>query len=200
MNHNSPDLLLLLEYTPEWKQNCADLYTNYPYFIEEVQKDFGIALFSKLPLHDSNIRFDETHECPVIEAKIQVEKQTVLFFGMHPKPPVPWMDHATEDKDDQTIRVAKAIKNSEYPVIIAGDFNDVKWSTLMKAFVEEANVLDPRIGRGLLNTFHSEKWYINYPIDHIFMTRHFGINTFKKTKLQGSDHFGLYSQFSFVTT
>lgn len=58
---------------------------------------------------------------------------------------------------------------------------------------------DPRIGRGMFNTFHVGYWFIRCPLDHLFHRHHFRVITLKRLKLAGSDHFALLSHLELTT-
>ncbi len=52
-------------------------------------------------------------------------------------------------------------------------------------------MLDPRIGRGLYNSFHAEYPFLRFPLDHVFHSNHFGLVELKRLPYIGSDHFPL---------
>jgi endonuclease/exonuclease/phosphatase (EEP) superfamily protein YafD len=110
------------------------------------------------------------------------------------------MVEAEEDEDvervDSTMRdaellsVAKEIKElGDVPVIVAGDFNDVAWSRSTHLFQRTGGLLDPRVGRGLFNTWDSGNWLLRYPLDHVFASRHFFLVELQRLPDIGSDHF-----------
>jgi endonuclease/exonuclease/phosphatase (EEP) superfamily protein YafD len=72
---------------------------------------------------------------------------------------------------------------------VAGDFNDVAWSHTTRRFQRIAGLLDPRVGRGLFNTFHADHAWLRFPLDHLFHSRHFALVDFARLPHIGSDHF-----------
>ena len=43
----------------------------------------------------------------------------------------------------------------------------------------------------MFNTFHAGHWYLRWPLDHIFHSRHFTLHHVERLRPFGSDHFAL---------
>lgn len=195
VERHQPDILLLIEYTPYWDEHLPKALPLYPHFIgHAVDSGFGIAIYSKFPLIDPSIKFLVDPKIPSIHTQMELPckpLQKVNLVGTHPSPTVPWTRGTTIEKDLEVFKIAELIQKNNAPFIVAGDFNDVGWSAAMIAFKKAAGLVDPRVGRGLFNTFHANNPFINYPIDHIFVSKHFHLTQFKRIKLKGSDHHSL---------
>jgi hypothetical protein len=63
----------------------------------------------------------------------------------------------------------REIAQSHRPALVAGDLNDVAWSHTSRLFRRIAQMLDPRVGRGIYSTFHVRYWFLCWPLDHIFI-------------------------------
>ncbi|MFN7119193.1 MAG: endonuclease/exonuclease/phosphatase family protein [Saprospiraceae bacterium] len=199
INKLNPDIILIIEYTPAWEAYLKLNLHNYPHQRALARADgFGLALYSKIKLSQAEMIYLVDKETPSIHALIHLPSEVIYFVGMHPKPPVPWMKNATEAKDVATVLLADMLQAQARPALVAGDFNDVSWSTLMTAFKEASGLRDPRIGRGFYNTYHARKFYIRYPIDHIFLDPRFRLSRFRRVRLPGSDHFGLFIQLQLI--
>jgi hypothetical protein len=85
--------------------------------------------------------------------------------------------------------IAREVKARGGPAIVAGDFNDVAWSHTSRLMQRTGGLLDPRVGRGLYNTFDATLPLLRYPLDHIFHTEHFTLAELRRLPFIGSDHF-----------
>jgi endonuclease/exonuclease/phosphatase (EEP) superfamily protein YafD len=75
------------------------------------------------------------------------------------------------------------------PVVVAGDFNDVPWSYVTLMMRRISGLLDPRIGRGPYNTFHTRYPFFRCPIDHVLHSAHFSLRRLERGPDVGSDHY-----------
>jgi endonuclease/exonuclease/phosphatase (EEP) superfamily protein YafD len=100
----------------------------------------------KFPLIEDDI--------PSIHLTIELRSGDMVGHISHPAPPSPTENIESSERDVEPIAVAKSVSKSDQPVIVAGDLNDVAWSSTTVFFRKISRLLDPRIGRGMLNTFH----------------------------------------------
>ena len=97
------------------------------------------------------------------------------------------------------LSVAKKVKESNYPVIVSGDFNNVAWANSSVLFKKKSQLIDPRIGRGFVSTFHAKYRLLRFPIDLFFHSETIQVNEFKTLQAIGSDHLPLFCKFCIVT-
>ena len=86
----------------------------------------------------------------------------------------------------------REIAQAERPALVAGDLNDVAWSHTSRLFRRIARMLDPRVGRGLYNTFHARYWFLRWPLDHLFISNTFLVRRLQRLPAFGSDHFPIF--------
>lgn len=196
----NPDILLLLESDSVWQRSMQPITQKYPYKVEiPLENTYGMHLYSQLPLRQQKVSYLLDEEIPSIKTFLQLRNGTwVELHAVHPKPPVPTEDANSKKRDAEIVMVARDIANSKYPVVVAGDFNDVAWSRTTELFQEVSGLLDPRNGRGLYNTFNANYLMLRWPLDHIFHSNHFKLVDIERLPDIDSDHFPIFIRLSFA--
>lgn len=194
-----PDLVLAIEPTAWWAQQLEPLKQRYPYVVEQPQENhYGMILYSRLELIDPQVRFLVSDDIPSIRTQVKLPRgELIWFYGLHPPPPglrLPTRDERFDStsRDTELVLVGREVAKHDHPVIVAGDFNDVAWSHTTALFQRLGGLLDPRIGRGLFNTFHAEQPLLRYPLDHVFVSNDFRLAELRRLPYVGSDHFPIY--------
>lgn len=190
------DIVLTLE-TNQWWEEQLDVLTNdFCHSVKcPLENLFGMHLYSRLPLHNAEVKFLVSDEIPSIHCEVELESgRRVQAHFLHPVPPVPEYSKETTERDAELIVVAKSLTGNDRPVIVAGDLNDVAWSYTTRLFRKISGLLDPRVGRGFFNTFHAEYWFLRWPLDHLFHSSHFAVSKIQRMPHYGSDHFALYTE------
>lgn len=200
IDEKRPDVVLLAEPTQWWQEQLESLEDEYPHTILQPQENhYGMLLYSRLELINPRVRFLVEDEVPSVDTGIRLRSgETVSFRGLHPKPPglkrpVDTDRENSGQRDAELLTVAKEIKEArdagrDTPVVVAGDFNDVAWSHTTRLFRRVSGLLDPRIGRGLYNSYSAESRVHRFPIDHVFASEHFRLVSMEVLAPIGSDH------------
>jgi endonuclease/exonuclease/phosphatase (EEP) superfamily protein YafD len=195
VKRHKPDILVTLESDHWWQQQLDVLEADYPHSIKcPLSNLYGMHVYSRLPLHNSSIEYLVEPDVPSMHAQILLPcGARVRAHFVHPAPPSPTENDASTERDAELLVVAKSVADSDFPVVVTGDLNDVAWSSTTRLFRKISGLRDPRIGRGMFNTFHAEHWFIRWPLDHIFHSHHFRVVRLQRLHLKGSDHFALLS-------
>lgn len=196
----NPDVILLAEPNDWWAEKLTPLKENYPHSVAHtLENHYGMMLFSRLPLHDTEIQFLIQDDIPSIHTQIKLRSgDDVALHGVHPRPPVPEERGRSTERDGELLLVGKAVRESNLPCIVAGDMNDAAWSQSTKLFKRISGLLDPRVGRGFYNTFHANYKLFRLPLDHIFHSHHFRLIDLQRIKNScGSDHFPVFVNLSY---
>lgn len=205
------DLLLLIEIDDTWDQALKPLQSDYPHRHGVVRGDgVGLMLWSKIPLGNARTRHLVSPDRASIFATLLVNSEEhgpgceIYFVGVHPLPPgLPDEDdegrHDSRVRDAELMLVAKEVaQQPDKCWIVTGDFNDVAWSHTTRMFQRISGLADPRVGRGLYNTYHAQYPWIRFPIDQVFLSPGARIHRLGRFHPSGSDHFAITTEFSFI--
>ena len=187
------DLIFLMEVDDVWAAAMDVLKDTHPHHLVHAREDnFGIALYSRLPLTGTRI----IHELPMgqligpfatpmIQAHLKLGSRQLIFHGIHPVPPggsTAWLR-----RNDQLRAVATQVAATDVPSLALGDFNSTPWCSGMRS-IREKGVLD----------FHSlsPPWQPTWraasvfaiPIDHALCTSSLIITHRQIGPDVGSDH------------
>lgn len=189
-----PDVALVIEPNERWNEALQPLRDRYEYTVEQPQENhYGMSLYSRLPLGETEVYYFERANTPSIRVALQLPSgDAVVLYGAHPRPPLPHTFVATADRE--LITIARRVQNAELPTVVAGDFNDVAWSSTMTRFQAISGLRELRIGRGIYNTFDAHSPIVHLPIDYIFITPGLGVVEFERSPAYSSDHFALYAK------
>ena len=199
IRHLQPDVVLAVETDEWWLSQLKGIESDYPFTCHApLANTYGMLVFSRLPLRAPQIRYilDEDipsfHGCAVLPSGVAVN----MHF-LHPKPPAPQESKTSARRDAELLIVGKIIQHHNGPTIVAGDLNDVAWSHTSELFRRLSRLLDPRIGRGMLPTFHADHHLLRWPLDHVFHSSHFRLQQLQRLTHIGSDHFPIYIRLSY---
>lgn len=186
-----PDIFVTLESNREWQTYLDRLQGSYPYAVKcPLENLYGMHVYSRFPLKEPRLNFLVMKDIPSVHTHISLPsgKDVSLHF-MHPIPPAPNASGESTQRDIELLVVGKSLVDQEKAVIVSGDLNDVAWSKTTKLFLKISHLLDPRVGRGMFNTFNAKHWFLRWPLDHFFHSDHFALSRLERLPYFGSDHF-----------
>ena len=194
IDHLQPDVVLTLETDQIWQEALKPIEADYPYRVAVPQDNlYGMHLYSRLPLADTEVKFILSDETPSIHTTIRLRSGLdVQLYCLHPKPPSPMEAKDSTLRDAELLIVGDQIKDIDESCIVMGDLNDVAWSRTTRLFQRISGLLDPRVGRYFMNTFHADYPLLRWSLDHIFHSTDFGLVEMKRLPHIGSDHFPIY--------
>lgn len=193
IKQHQPDVLVTLESDLWWQQQLDQLNQAYPYSIKcPLDNLYGMHVYSRLPLHNVAIQFLVQPDVPSMHAEVELQSgQRVVVHFVHPAPPSPTENESSSERDAELLVLAVSVAQCQQPLIVSGDLNDVAWSETTRLFRKVSGLLDPRIGRGMFNSFHAGYPFIRWPLDHLFHSKHFSVQQIQRLPNIGSDHFPL---------
>lgn len=189
-----PDIVLTLESDELWQKALQPIEQEYRYKVAvPLNNLYGMHLYSRLPLLESEIKFILSDDIPSIHACLELRSGVqVQLYCLHPKPPSPTEAKDSTLRDAELLIVGDQIKDLDESCIVMGDLNDVAWSRTTRLFQRISGLLDPRVGRYFMNTFHADYPLLRWSLDHIFHSTDFGLVEMKRLSHIGSDHFPIY--------
>ena len=199
VRRRDPDMLLVMEVNDRWMEDLAPLDGNYPHVVKQPNDvAYGMALYSKFPLADTEIKYFNHDNIPSIHTRVTLPSGgQFVFHGVHPAAPVPSKKYPDNQGEKEVAlgEVADMVVASPLPDLVCGDFNDVSWSQTAKFFEDEGNLDNVRLGRGLYNSFSAHSMIMRWPLDHYFVDKAFALITLERLPAFGSDHFPMYAEF-----
>lgn len=194
IEEHKPDVISLLEPNEEWRKSMEYLKKEYPYFVEVPQEDtYGLLFYSKFEFVEKEIHYLVENDVPSVHVLVKLKNDRVVnLHCLHPKPPSPTENENSTERDAEILIVAKTVSVNDKPTVVMGDLNDVAWSTTTRNFQKISGLLDPRIGRGFFNTFHTSFPFLRWPLDHFFHSYQFKLVDIKRLSNINSDHFPIY--------
>lgn len=155
---------------------------------------YGMHVYSRLPFSEEKISYLVEKDVPSIHLSLELRTgDKVHMHFVHPAPPSPTENTESTERDAELIIIARSIAETDQPVIVTGDLNDVAWSATTRLFRKISGLLDPRVGRGMFNTFHVDYPFLRWPLDHLFHSSHFKVKNIQRLPPIGSDHFSLFT-------
>jgi endonuclease/exonuclease/phosphatase (EEP) superfamily protein YafD len=187
----APDFIYFTETTETWADALEHLRDDYPHSIEE---GTGFAFYSKLPIRSHEIIRCSDIEFPLLVARIATANGDVTVFAVHPLPPV--SPHWSKALDETMAVLAREVKKTSGPVILAGDFNATRWSH-KSTTLRDVGLKDASYGKAPGATWMRGNPIISIPIDRL-LYRGEGIDCrrFEIGPELGSDHRPLIAEFS----
>jgi endonuclease/exonuclease/phosphatase (EEP) superfamily protein YafD len=191
VRRHRPDVLVAVETDRWWERRLDALEPEYPHALKcPLDNLYGMHVYSRLPLEEARVRFLVQDDIPSMHAvAVLPSGQRVRMHFLHPAPPSPTENAESSERDAELVMVGRSVAEARLPVVVTGDLNDVAWSATTRLFRKVSGTLDPRVGRGMFNTFHARYPFLRWPLDHVFHSRHFTLARLERLPAFGSDHF-----------
>ena len=195
LDTEAPDLVMLQEVSPDWLVALDELRANYPYSYAEAREgNFGIALFSRVPLRSVSHFDSPPFGYPTIVASLDIDGQVLHFIGTHPMIPVSGTFY--DARNEQLAGVARLLGKQAEPKILVGDLNLSQWDINYKRLEQQGGVRNARKGFGILPTWPVFLPFAMIPIDHVLVSETISVTGFYSGPRIGSDHLPLVVTFT----
>jgi endonuclease/exonuclease/phosphatase (EEP) superfamily protein YafD len=188
--NSQPDVIVLEEVDDRWLTELAGLRASLPHQLNAPRDDnFGVALFSRWPLHESRVVCLGEADVPSIAARVAVGARLVTVLATHPLPPS--SPRYAGLRDEQLVAVSEFVADRDGPAILLGDLNATPWSHAFRRLLRESGLQDSSRGRGLHATWPAQLWLLRIPIDHCLVSSGVQVVSKHLGPQVGSDHLPL---------
>lgn len=186
-----PQIFLTMESDATWEEALRKLESDYPNVVKvTLDNTYGMHFYTTLKINKSQVHYFVADDIPSIEAELETaDGHRFIFFAVHPPPPSPTEEENSKERDGDLLSVAKRVRDYKMPVVVTGDFNNVAWARSSILFKKTSKLIDARIGRGILSTFHANYWFFRVPLDLLFHSPNVFIDKLFIYPSVGSDHF-----------
>ncbi len=142
------DVILLLEVNERWMNDLSGLRDSHQHVLAEPRDDnFGIALFSRIPLTDASVIELGEAGVPSVVSDLRVGDTTLTFLGTHPLPP--GTAEYARLRNGQLRDIATWARAQTNLVVVLGDLNVTSWSPYFRDLLRDSGLKSASQGRGL---------------------------------------------------
>lgn len=188
-----PDVLFLCEATPTWLTAIDAPLSDYPFRCERAgQGPFGVAMWSRLPLRDTEIVPLGFDWAPAILATVQTQAGPTGVLGVHP--PRPGGPRHNAERDRALAALPDLLARLPAPRIVLGDCNATPFNPSLRRVLAAAGM---RLagGAGWFPTWPQQvPWPLRVPIDHVLLDATVRATTFDTGPAFGSDHAPVFAE------
>jgi endonuclease/exonuclease/phosphatase (EEP) superfamily protein YafD len=191
-----PDVLVIVEYTLRLDEALTDIKLAYPHHILCPRgHGFGIGVFSKRSLHESEVFFPESQmDAPAIACQVDCASRRFGLTAVHTYSPM--SANRMRIRNRQLDYLATKVQAVNIPQVVVGDFNATTWSPYLSDFLRRTNLRDSRRGFGILPTWPQFCFWLLVPIDHAFVSPEFHVHRRWVEGDVGSDHYPIVLELS----
>jgi endonuclease/exonuclease/phosphatase (EEP) superfamily protein YafD len=188
-----PDILVLEEISDRWVRRLQWLTQSHPHSRVQPRGDnFGIGLYSKLPLTQGRIVTIGDAGVPSIVATVETGQGKLGIVATHPVPPAGAA--YSRWRNDQFDKLPKHVPSS-LPVMLLGDLNTTPWNFHFKRLLKRTGLKDSAKGRGIQPTWRRYNPLFALPVDHCLHSADVSVVSRSIGAGVGSDHHPLIVDF-----
>ncbi|MBS1957294.1 MAG: endonuclease/exonuclease/phosphatase family protein [Cyanobacteria bacterium SZAS-4] len=188
VDSSGADILCWQEFSPAAESWAKTHLPAFKYSKQIPRNDnFGIALFSKLPV--TSFRVENFSDVPIesIVATVQAGGKPIQVISTHTYPPI--TGAALYTRDLQLKNLGIFVRNSGVPTILCGDLNATSWSSSFKDLINDSGLKDSRQGFGVQPSWPAGLGPMMIPIDHVLVNPQMQVLSRTIGSAVRSDHF-----------
>lgn len=190
----SADVIALLEINARWDDDLSRaLGPDFPHrFVLPSEDNFGLALYSRLPLADKTTEYLASPDFASLAATVRTPAGEMRLLLIHPPPPGDAFNIRLRDRQIAALGRWDAQDGHAAPTIILGDFNATPWCPPLAALLDESRLRLASRGHSIYAaTWPTHLPQLRIPIDHVLLGGRVRVKDFRVGPAIGSDHFPL---------
>jgi endonuclease/exonuclease/phosphatase (EEP) superfamily protein YafD len=185
IRREKPDIVGLVELTPEWVAGLASVRAEYPYHVDAPSGIHGLALwFRRQPEAIDRPACPLPDASPFLHAGFTCAGRYRQLWLVHPRMPF------TRKNRPELPALADLIGRAQGSRIVIGDMNTTEGSPLFPDFVQATGLRDSRPGFGRQPSWPTNLPY-RIPLEHAFVSDDLAVVARRLGPSIGSDHFPL---------
>jgi endonuclease/exonuclease/phosphatase (EEP) superfamily protein YafD len=188
VHREQPDVLVLIEVTPQWMPSIRQLAADYPYHWINAGDDVtGIAVLSRAaPSHASTLELAD-NGVPSYLLTFASEGRSISVLGTHLGWPMGG-DNARR-RNSQLAALEQFARDHDGPLVIAGDLNITPFSPVFQRTLRAGGLHRCVPDAGLTPTWPARFPPLFIQIDHCLATSNVHAANFRVGPYLGSDHY-----------
>lgn len=190
INELSPDVIGFSEITVTWAERLKTNLKEYKFQTIEPHHG-GIALFSKLPLSNSEVKYTGKIKRPRITTEVLREGSKFSLVFAHPVTPL----HSFQLRNQELSAIAEEASKCNSFVLV-GDLNCTPWSYCFEKLKHDGGLKDSMPGFGIQASWNTALPVL--PIDHCLVSKNIVTLDRRVCRDIGSDHFPVYVELGFM--
>jgi endonuclease/exonuclease/phosphatase (EEP) superfamily protein YafD len=188
LKQTNADVVCWQEFSPAAENWARKNLSDYPYSKQIPRRNnFGIAIFSKIPVSNFKVEYFTDLNIETIVATIQPGAKTFQIICTHTYPPIEF--DALNTRDLQLKNLAAFVRKGGPPTILCGDLNTTSWSSSFKNLLRDSGLIDSRQGFGVQSSWPTCLAPMMIPIDHVLVDPHIKVLDRQIGPDVKSDHF-----------
>jgi endonuclease/exonuclease/phosphatase (EEP) superfamily protein YafD len=189
------DIILLVEVRPNHLEALQTGLLKYPNRFTLPRVDnFGLAIFSRLPLqHVETLDFNGVI-LPTLVTRLSITETPLTLVSTHPF--APKNRRRAEQRNVQLATIARFVSSQPGELLLLGDFNTTPWSHIFQELMQTSRLLNSLHGFGLQPSWPAANPWMAIPIDHALHTPGITIRSRQLGAPTGSDHRPIIVDFS----
>lgn len=188
VRHEQPDVLVLLEVTPEWGRALEELRSEFAFsWVRPTGQRAGMAVLSRAqPVATREVDLGATGE-PSLLLTLERRGGPIAVLGTHLY--LPLGPHSSAVRNRQLAMIARLAREPGPPLVVAGDFNVTPFSPHFARLLHDGSLRDCANGARLAPTWPARVPFLYIRIDHCLISDGLSAGNFRVGPYLGSDHY-----------